>query len=94
VYLKIQFLHHRKEALSPVKSVTCLVLVDCFPEDAAIGREVDHSPPFNTEVKNAWSYTFTPLYIFMVSCLIKLMDNFAFILARCNYPWALQKAAH
>ena len=24
------------------------------------GREVDHSPPFGTEVKNEWSYTSTP----------------------------------
>jgi hypothetical protein len=24
------------------------------------GREADHSPPSNAEVKNAWSYTSTP----------------------------------
>jgi len=24
------------------------------------GREVDHSPPSNAEVKNQWSYTFHP----------------------------------
>jgi hypothetical protein len=24
------------------------------------GREADHSPPSSAEVKNAWSYTFTP----------------------------------
>jgi hypothetical protein len=24
------------------------------------GREVDYSPPFSAEVKNAWSYTSTP----------------------------------
>jgi hypothetical protein len=25
------------------------------------GREADHSPPSNTEVKNVWCYNFTPL---------------------------------
>lgn len=29
-------------------------------------------------VKNAWSYTSTVLYIFMTSCVIKLMDSFTF----------------
>jgi hypothetical protein len=24
------------------------------------GRETDHSPPHNADVKNAWSYTSTP----------------------------------
>jgi hypothetical protein len=32
-------------------------------------QEYDHSPPSNAEVKNAWSYTSIPLYIFMVLCL-------------------------
>jgi hypothetical protein len=35
------------------------------------GREADHSPPPSAEVKNAWSYTSTPPYIFMVWCLMK-----------------------
>jgi hypothetical protein len=30
------------------------------------GREADHSPPSSAEVKNAWSYTSTPQYAFMV----------------------------
>jgi hypothetical protein len=29
------------------------------------GREADHSPPSNAEVKNAWSYTSTPQCVFM-----------------------------
>jgi hypothetical protein len=29
------------------------------------GREADHSPPSSAEVKNAWSHTFTPQYVFM-----------------------------
>jgi len=30
------------------------------------GRKADHSLPSSTEVKNAWSYTSTPPYVFMV----------------------------
>jgi hypothetical protein len=29
-------------------------------------------------VKNAWSYTSTPQYIFMAWCLVKRRDNFTF----------------
>jgi hypothetical protein len=28
------------------------------------GHEADHSPPSSAEVKKAWIYTFTPLYVF------------------------------
>jgi hypothetical protein len=35
-----------------------------------------HSPPFSTEVKNAWSYTSTLLYVSTMRCLIKHRDNF------------------
>jgi hypothetical protein len=34
------------------------------------GREADHSPPSNAEVKNTWIYTCTPPYAFMAWCLI------------------------
>jgi hypothetical protein len=39
--------------------------------------EAAHSPPTNAEVKNAWSYTFTPQYVFMARCLVH-RDNFTF----------------
>jgi hypothetical protein len=29
------------------------------------GRESDHTPPSNYEVKNEWRYTSTPLHAFM-----------------------------
>jgi hypothetical protein len=35
------------------------------------GRDTDHSPPFNAEVKNASSYTSTPQYAFMAWCSVK-----------------------
>jgi hypothetical protein len=39
-------------------------------------RESDHSPPSNAEVRNAWSYTSIPQYVFMAWCLVKYRDNF------------------
>jgi hypothetical protein len=42
------------------------------------GREADHSPPSSAEVKNAWSYTSTPQYVFVAWCLVKHRDNFTF----------------
>jgi hypothetical protein len=35
------------------------------------GRRPDHSFPSSAEVKNAWSYTSTPQYVFMYWLLIK-----------------------
>jgi hypothetical protein len=45
-----------------------------------LGLEADHSPPSSVEVKNAWSYTSTPQYVFMAWCLVKHRDNFTFYL--------------
>jgi len=41
-----------------------------FPGVEQLEREADHSPPSTVEVKHAWSYTSTPLYVLMVWCLI------------------------
>jgi hypothetical protein len=43
-----------------------------------LGREVDHSLPSSAEVKNVWSYTSTPQYVFMAWCLVKHRDNLTF----------------
>jgi hypothetical protein len=40
------------------------------------GHEADHSPPSSADVKNAWSYTSTPQYVFMSWYLVKHKDNF------------------
>jgi hypothetical protein len=42
-----------------------------FPGGKAVGREADHSPPSSAEVKNAWTYSCTPQYAFMVWCSVK-----------------------
>jgi len=39
--------------------------------------EIDHPLLSSAEVKNVWSYTYTPQYIFMVWCLSQ--DNVHFI---------------
>jgi hypothetical protein len=39
------------------------------------GREADHSPPSNGEVKNEWSYASTPP---VAGCLVKHRHNFTF----------------
>ena len=38
------------------------------------GCEADHSPPFTTNTKYAWSYTSCLPYTFMSSCLVKHRD--------------------
>jgi hypothetical protein len=43
------------------------------------GREADYSPPFSTEVKNAWSYNSIPQYAFMAWCSVKGEGQFYFI---------------
>jgi hypothetical protein len=43
-----------------------------------LGREADHSSPCSADFKNAWSYTSTLQYVFMVWCLVKHRDNFTF----------------
>jgi hypothetical protein len=41
-----------------------------------LGHEADNPCPSSAKVKNAWSYTSTPPYIFMVWCLVKNIENF------------------
>jgi hypothetical protein len=40
------------------------------------GSEADHSPPANTEIKNAWTYISTLEYVFTAWYLVKHRDNF------------------
>jgi len=51
------------------------------------GREADHSPQASAKVKNAWSYTCIPPYVFMAWCLVKHREKFTiafFILVQNN----------
>jgi hypothetical protein len=49
-----------------------------FPGVKRPGREADHSHPSSAEVKNAWSYTSIPQYVFMAWCSVKHSENFTF----------------
>jgi hypothetical protein len=42
------------------------------------GREADHSPPYNAEIKNEWSYTSTPTTPSWRVAQLKHRDNFTF----------------
>jgi hypothetical protein len=46
-----------------------------FPVVKRPGRDAEHSHPSSVEVKNAWSRTSTPRYVFMAWCLVKHKDN-------------------
>jgi hypothetical protein len=56
---------------------------DSFPGVKRPGREADHSPPYNAEVKKMWSYTSTSQYAFIAWCSVKKKhsDNFTFTFA-------------
>jgi hypothetical protein len=61
-------------------------------EVKAAGRETDHSPPSSAEIKNAWSYTSTPPYVFIVWCLIKhgcVFTAWNLVKHRDNFTFAL-----
>jgi hypothetical protein len=42
------------------------------------GRDGGHSPLSSSAVKNAWSYTSTPLHVFKARCLMKLQGEVYF----------------
>jgi len=46
-------------------------LIQWIPGVKQPGRESDRSSLSSAEVKNAWSYTSTPLYVFKAWCLVK-----------------------
>jgi hypothetical protein len=53
------------------------------------GREAHHSPQSSAEVKNAWSYTSTPQYVFMACCLVKPRDNLHKISEKYSYNFSV-----
>jgi hypothetical protein len=63
-------------------------------------READHSPPTTAKVKNTRIYASTPLYAFMVQCLVQHKDKFSFYLHQhyevsesfINIEWQTVKA--
>jgi hypothetical protein len=64
-------------AQTPVKRVPRAL----FPGVKRPELEAEHSSPSGTYVKNACGCTYTPPYVFMARCLVKLTDNFIFALS-------------
>jgi len=60
-----------KLALGPRQPPIQWVLANVFLEVKRLGLEANNSPPSSSDVKNAWSYTSTPKYVFMAWCLGK-----------------------
>jgi len=80
------FLRHRVQTGSGAHSSSCAVSIGVFPPGVMrSGREVDHSPPSSAEVKNTWSYTFTPSYVSIVRCLVKYKIHFHDVKHRGNF---------
>ena len=48
-----------------------------FAQRQRSGRASEHSTPTGTEVKNAWTYTSTLLFIFIACCLIRDRNRIA-----------------
>jgi hypothetical protein len=67
LYYNVFSLHHRVQNGSGVHPASIQwVLGAISPGVKRPGREADHSHPSSSEVRNAWSYTSTPQYVFMV----------------------------
>jgi len=59
-------LHHHVQTSSGAHPVSYAMGASCsFPRVKWPGCENDHAPPYSTEVKNEWSFTSTPQYVFM-----------------------------
>jgi hypothetical protein len=74
-----------RPALRPTKTSVQWVPGALTPGLKRPGHEDDHSPPSSAEVKNAWSYTSSPPYVFMAWRLVKHRDNFTFTFAWRDY---------
>jgi len=60
-----------RPALGPTQLPIQWLLGELSPRVKQLGHEADHSPPSSAKVKNTWSCTTIPTYIFMVWCLIE-----------------------
>jgi len=67
-----------RPALGPTHPPIQWVLKGSFPGVRQPDLEADHSPPSSAAVKNAWSYTSTPQYVFMALCSIKAQGQLSF----------------
>jgi hypothetical protein len=60
---------HTRQALEPTQPPIRCVAGALSPWGKQSGREADHSPPSDAELKNLWSYTSAPSYVLTEWCL-------------------------
>jgi hypothetical protein len=65
------FVTASRPGLGPTNPLIELISGAAVPPLKRPGREANHSPSSNAEIKNVLSYTSTPPYVFMVWCSIK-----------------------
>jgi hypothetical protein len=68
-----------RQALGPTQLPIQWVPETLSPGVKRLGHEADHSPRTSAEVKKMWIYTSTPLYAFMVYCLISYAQGQIYI---------------
>jgi hypothetical protein len=51
-----------------------------YPGDKATGKETHYYPSSSVGIKNMWSHTSTPPYVFMTWCCVNKSDNSTFTL--------------
>jgi len=71
-----------RPALRPTQPPIQRVLGTLTPGVKRSGRDVNYSHPSSAEVKNAWSCTSSPQYVFMALCVVKHSDISALSLPR------------
>ena len=66
---------------------------DCFPGVKRPERDINRLPSFSADIKNGWSYPFTPLYAFMARigtiCFIEWFFCFRVGNERLDLRWAI-----
>jgi hypothetical protein len=72
------FLLHSIQTASAVHSTSSPISTSgpSHPGLKSLGHEGNDSAPTSSKVKDAWNYTFTSPYIFMVQCLIRHREKF------------------
>jgi hypothetical protein len=71
-----------RPVLGPTQPPNQWVLGALSPEVKRVGREANRSSPYSAEIKNVWSYTLTPQYVFAWRCLIKQDIHFHFVVLK------------
>jgi hypothetical protein len=78
-----------RPALGPTRPAIQWILEGLYLRVKRPGSEADNSPPSSAKVKNAWSYTSTPQYVFMAWCLVKAQGQLYVPFTSTSPKWCL-----